>query len=124
MLPLFLSTLASSTDAFAFHSSAGGSRHAADTTTTRPVSSMWAGADAAAGEPAASDATDILNSPAFLTRKLDVIKTDIAKAEEAMEAAKLRLQEGKAEWSQQLDDLKKEVRHVMYRSCRSMHSVV
>ena len=62
-------------------------------------------------EEAASEdsATDILNSPAFLERKLDVLNSDIAKVEEDMEAAKEQLSAGKAEWGDQLEDLDKEV---------------
>lgn len=56
-----------------------------------------------------SSSTDILNSPAFLKRKVDVLKSDIAKVEEDIAAAKQRLEEGKAEWGGQLDDLQKEV---------------
>jgi hypothetical protein len=54
--------------------------------------------------------TDILNSPAFLRRKLDVIKSDIAKVEEDIQAATVQAQEGQAEWGQQLEDLEVEVR--------------
>ena len=57
----------------------------------------------------ADSSTDILNSPAFLKRKIDVLKSDIAKAEEDIAAAKQRLDEGKAEWGGQLDELQKEV---------------
>ena len=66
-------------------------------------------------EPKSAEAaaTDILNSPAFLTRKLDVIKSDIAKVEEDMEAAKQRLEAGRAEWGSQFDDLRKEVRSIL-----------
>lgn len=53
-------------------------------------------------------ATDILNSPAFLKRKLEVIQSDTAKVEENIEAAKTRLEEGKAEWGSQIGDLEKE----------------
>ena len=52
---------------------------------------------------------DILNSPAFLKRKIDVLKSDIAKTEEGIAAAKQRLEEGKAEWGGQLEELQKEV---------------
>jgi hypothetical protein len=53
--------------------------------------------------------TDILNSPAFLQRKLEVIKSDIAKVEEEIVAAKAKLEEGKAEWGPQFDSLEVEV---------------
>jgi hypothetical protein len=56
------------------------------------------------GEP-----TDILNSPAFLQRKLDVVKSDIAKVEESIKDAKLVVEEGKAEWAQQFENIEAEV---------------
>lgn len=59
--------------------------------------------------PAGDASSDILNSPAFLQRKLDVIKSDIVKAEEAIDAAKVQLEEGKAEWGKQFEDLEAEV---------------
>jgi len=62
-------------------------------------------------KPKASAATDILNSPAFLKRKLDVLKSDLAKTETDLAAAKERLEAGKVEWGQQLEDLGKEVSH-------------
>lgn len=55
------------------------------------------------------EGNDILNSPAFLKKKLEVLRTDIARMDEAMIAAKQRLEAGKAEWGQQIDDLAKEV---------------
>lgn len=58
--------------------------------------------------PSESD-TDILNSPAFLKRKLEVLKSDIAQADADVEALKVQVEEGKAEWGQQLDDLQLEV---------------
>jgi len=61
-----------------------------------------------AKESTAAGADDILNSPAFLNRKLEVIKSDMVKAEEELAAAIASLEEGKAEWGKQLDDLEKE----------------
>jgi len=55
--------------------------------------------------------TDILSSPAFLKRKLDVLKSDLAAAEQDLEEAKQRLEQGKQEWGSQLDALQNEVRH-------------
>ena len=65
------------------------------------------------GEPKSADAAaaDILNSPAFLTRKLDVIKSDIAKVEGDLAVAKERSEAGRAEWGTRFDDLRKEVRN-------------
>jgi len=62
-----------------------------------------------AKKESSSKSSDILNSPAFLKRKLDVLKSDIAKADDDLEAAKQRLEAGKAEWGDQLDELQKEV---------------
>lgn len=62
-----------------------------------------------------SATTDILNSPEFLKRKLEVIKSDIAKAEAELEEAKQRLEEGKKEWGSQLDDLQKEYQNIQQR---------
>ena len=61
----------------------------------------------AAGDAGA--ATDILNSPAFLQRKLEVLKSDIEKVEQEIEEANKLVEEGKAEWGPQLDSLKTEV---------------
>jgi len=61
------------------------------------------------GELTAGSKTDILSSPAFLKRKLEVLKNDLAAAEQDLEEAKQRLEEGKKEWGQQLDALQEEV---------------
>jgi len=69
----------------------------------------------ASGEEAANDTVDkdvasddILKSPAFMQRKVDVLKSDIAKVEEDIEKATGQLEAGKLEWAQQLDDLESE----------------
>lgn len=54
------------------------------------------------------DATDILSSPAFLKRKLEVLKSDIEAVEEKTEAANEVYLKNKEEWGPQLDDLRKE----------------
>ena len=62
--------------------------------------------------PAGSEensATDILNSPAFLKRKLEVLQSDIAQVDADTEEARAQLEAGKAEWGPQLDELQKEV---------------
>ena len=69
-----------------------------------PEDDKGAGATSA---PAAAD--DILNSPAFLSKKLDVIKADIAKIEEEIGEAKQKLEVEMAEWKPQLDALDNEV---------------
>mmetsp|Transcript_135261 Transcript_135261/g.201151 ORF Transcript_135261/g.201151 Transcript_135261/m.201151 type:complete len:253 (-) Transcript_135261:77-835(-) len=69
-----------------------------------------------AGDDAPSDsATDILNSPAFLSRKVEVLKSDIEKADEELAEAKEVLEAGKAEWGSQLDDLQKEYKNIQER---------
>jgi len=52
---------------------------------------------------------DILNSPAFLKRKIDVLKSDIEAVGEKIQAANTVYEENKAEWGPQIDNLKKEV---------------
>lgn len=65
----------------------------------------------ASGEaaPAASVETDILSSPAFLKRKIEVLKSDIEATEKETEEARARVEVGKAEWGPQLDSLREEV---------------
>jgi hypothetical protein len=58
---------------------------------------------------AAAVTTDILNSPVFLQRKLEVLQADIAQADEKLAEATKMVEVGKAEWATQLDDLQKEV---------------
>lgn len=60
-------------------------------------------------------ATDILNSPAFLKRKLELLKTDLAKADEDLQAANVLLEQGKKEWGPQLDDLQREYKNIQER---------
>lgn len=52
---------------------------------------------------------DILDSPAFLKRKIDVLKSDIEAADEKIEAANKIYEANKAEWGPQLETLRKEV---------------
>jgi hypothetical protein len=63
----------------------------------------------AVGEDVAGGATDILNSPAFLKRKLEVLKSDIEKIQADLEAALERAEIAKEEWGPQLEDLQREV---------------
>merc|ERR1711935_284114 len=60
----------------------------------------------AAGAP--SGDTDILNSPEFLKRKVDVLESDIAKADEGIASAQAQVEAGKAEWGPQVEDLQRE----------------
>jgi hypothetical protein len=68
-----------------------------------------AGTDAEQASDNSAGATDILNSPEFLKRKLDVIKSDIAQAEADIAVAQEQAEAGKAEWGPQMEDLEREV---------------
>mmetsp|Transcript_4695 Transcript_4695/g.6968 ORF Transcript_4695/g.6968 Transcript_4695/m.6968 type:complete len:245 (-) Transcript_4695:167-901(-) len=59
--------------------------------------------------------SDILSSPAFLTRKLDVLKSDLAQAEEELVGVKQQIEEGKAEWGDQIDALLREYENMSKR---------
>ena len=59
--------------------------------------------------------SDILNSPAFLKRKIDVLKSDINKVESELEKVKNEAEAGRAEWGQQLDDLQMEYKQIQER---------
>ena len=65
--------------------------------------------------PKKSAADDILNSPDFLKRKLEVLKSDVAQAKESLEQAQARLEANKAEWGAQLDELAKEYKNIQTR---------
>lgn len=58
---------------------------------------------------APADPNDILNSPAFLKRKLEVLESDIATADEDLAAATERKEVAKEEWGPQLEALQREV---------------
>lgn len=66
--------------------------------------------EAPAAAAAADD--DILNSPAFLNRKIDVLKSDIAAVEEKIAAANTVYEENKIEWGPQIENLRKEVSYL------------
>ena len=75
---------------------------------------LWAEEEGEAGTEAeapseTSGATDILNSPEFLRRKIDVLKSDIAQAEADIAVAQEQAEAGKAEWAPQIEDLEREV---------------
>lgn len=65
--------------------------------------------------PAVAAADDILNSPAFLKRKLDVLKSDIAAAEEKLEEANKIYEANKAENGEQIQNLRKEYENISNR---------
>ena len=56
-----------------------------------------------------SGENDILNSPAFLKRKLDVLKSDIESVEGRISEANDVYEANKAEWGPQIDKLREEV---------------
>jgi len=62
--------------------------------------------------------TDILNSPAFLKRKLELLKEDVAKVEQNIEEMSIKVEEGKAEWGERLDQLDKEYKNIQERSIK------
>lgn len=63
-------------------------------------------------------ATDILNSPAFLKRKLELLKEDISKVEKDCEEMALKVEEGKAVWGEKMDKLEKEYKNIQERSIK------
>lgn len=64
---------------------------------------------------ASADSNDILNSPAFLKRKLEVLESDIATAEEDLAAATERKEVAKEEWGPQLEALQREYTNIQQR---------
>ncbi|CAJ1969320.1 unnamed protein product [Cylindrotheca closterium] len=74
-----------------------------------------AGTEAEQASDNSAGGTDILNSPEFLKRKLDVIKSDIAQAEADIAVAKEQVEAGKAEWGPQLEDLEREYKNIQER---------
>jgi len=71
--------------------------------------------------PTTSDATDILNSPAFLKRKVEVLQSDVAALEKELEEANALAASAKAEWGTKFDMLNKEV-SCIYTICRHLYS--
>eukprot|EP00534_Pseudo-nitzschia_fraudulenta_P001385 CAMPEP_0201123566 /NCGR_PEP_ID=MMETSP0850-20130426/7684_1 /ASSEMBLY_ACC=CAM_ASM_000622 /TAXON_ID=183588 /ORGANISM="Pseudo-nitzschia fraudulenta, Strain WWA7" /LENGTH=210 /DNA_ID=CAMNT_0047390547 /DNA_START=232 /DNA_END=864 /DNA_ORIENTATION=+ len=65
--------------------------------------------------PEGADPNDILNSPAFLKRKLEVLESDIATAEEDLVAATERKEVAKEEWGPQLEALQREYTNIQQR---------
>jgi len=64
--------------------------------------------------PTNGDATDILNSPAFLKRKVEVLQSDVAALEKELEEATALAASGKAEWGTKFDMLNKEVSSIVH----------
>lgn len=63
---------------------------------------------------------NILNSPAFLKRKIDVLKTDITKADEDLDVIMKTLEENKAEWETDFQRIDKEVKIMQERMSDDM----
>ena len=85
-------------------------RHSSPLYAEEGASSDEVAADAAdEGENAAAvDTTDILNSPAFLKRKVEVLESDIAALEKEIEEANAVYLAGKEEWGPKFDMINKE----------------
>jgi flagellar motility protein MotE (MotC chaperone) len=87
-----------------------------------PVEETVAETSEEAPVAAAAADDDILNSPAFLNRKIDVLKSDIAAVEEKIAAANTVYEENKIEWGPQIENLRKEVSYLQldctYWHCR------
>jgi len=66
------------------------------------------GENTAAAAPAAVDASDILNSPAFLKRKVEVLQSDLAALQKEIEEANAVYLAGKEEWGPKFDMINKE----------------
>ena len=79
-----------------------------DEGTTEPADTPSTEGDDSAEAPAA-DVNDILSSPAFLKRKLEVLESDIATTEEELAAATERKEIAKEEWGPQIEALQREV---------------
>ena len=63
---------------------------------------------------ASEEESDILNSPAFLKRKVEVLQSDIDELEKEIEEANTVYLAGKKEWGSKFDMLVKEVSLYMY----------
>lgn len=62
-----------------------------------------------------SSGSDILNSPAFLKRKIDVLKSDIGVAEESLARVNDSYEMNKAEYGDKLENLRKEYANIQDR---------
>uniref|UniRef100_A0A7S4AM71 GrpE protein homolog n=1 Tax=Pseudo-nitzschia australis TaxID=44445 RepID=A0A7S4AM71_9STRA len=85
-----------------------------DEGTTEPADTPSAEGDDSAEAPAA-DVNDILSSPAFLKRKLEVLESDIATTEEELVAATERKEIAKEEWGPQIEALQREYTNIQQR---------
>lgn len=79
-----------------------------------------AAAAAAAPSPEANkeeemDGMDILSSPVFLRRKLEVVQKDLQVTTAEISQAKEQLEQAQQEWQPQLDELEREYRQIQTR---------
>lgn len=72
------------------------------------------GSTETAAEEASEEESDILNSPAFLKRKVEVLQSDIGALEKEIEEANTVYLAGKEEWGSKFDMLVKEVSVYIY----------
>jgi len=66
---------------------------------------------------ASEEESDILNSPAFLKRKVEVLQSDIGALEKEIEEANTVYLAGKEEWGSKFDMLVKEVSFICIEWC-------
>jgi len=107
-------------DAFAFTPSVALGTRVSTSNTILFAEEEAAAAEEPVDEPAEAPAAvpssdDILNSPAFLKRKVDVMKSDIEAAEEKIAAANAVYEENKAEYGDQIENLRKEYANIQDR---------
>ncbi|KAG7357894.1 heat shock protein GrpE [Nitzschia inconspicua] len=73
------------------------------------------GTSSSSSSTTTSGADDILNSPAFLKRKLEVLQSDLEKTETALDEALERAEIAKEEWGPQLEKLQMEYENIRIR---------
>jgi molecular chaperone GrpE len=83
--------------------------------TTEEPAAQGEGEGSGDDAPPAADVNDILSSPAFLKRKLEVLESDIAKAEEDTAEATERKEIAREEWGPQLEALEREYTNIQQR---------
>jgi len=79
-----------------------------ETINTEQDTSKQPTGDVGSAAAAANNVADILNSPVFLKRKIDVLKSDIADLDTKIADANTKYESNKAEWGEQLEKLQSE----------------
>ena len=79
--------------------------------TTSAISMSTEAEEAPPADEGDANKDDILNSPAFLKRKLDVLKEDIEKCDAQTSKAKELLEENRVEMGEKIEKIKVEVSH-------------